>query len=56
MAKGMSTFGLLAMVGVFLILVLQMAMFQASTPSELELLTSLAIRLSMMRSVHQRWL
>ena len=49
-------FGLLAMVAVSSTLVLRMAMSQASTQSELELLTSLATRLSMMRSVHQRWL
>ena len=55
MAKEMSTFGLLAMVEVSLTLVLRMDTFQASTPSELEQLISLVTRLSMMRSVHQRW-
>ena len=55
-AKATSMFGLLAMVAVSSTLVLQMAMSQASTQSELELLTSLATRLCMMRSVHQRWL
>ena len=55
MARGTSMFGLLAMVENTLTLVLQMAMFQASTPSELELLTSPATWLSMMSSVHQRW-
>ena len=34
---------------------LLMALFQASTQSELELLMSLVTRLSMMRSVQQRW-
>ena len=55
MAKATSMFGLLAMVAVSSTLALQMAMSQASTQSELELLTSLATRPSMMRSVHQRW-
>lgn len=54
MAKGTFMFGLLVMVAV-LTRVLQMAMFQASTQLELELLISQATRLSMMRSVHQRW-
>ena len=56
MAKGTSMSLLLAMVGIGLILVLQMALLQASTLLELELPTSLVIRLTMMRSVHQRWL
>ena len=55
MAKGTSMSLLLAMVGIGLILVLQMALLQASTLLELELLTSLATRLSLMKSVHQKW-
>ena len=54
MAKGTFMFGLLVMVAV-LTHVLQMGMLQASTQLELELLISQATRLSMMRSVHQRW-
>ena len=48
-------YGLLATVETTLIHVPQMAMFQASTLLLLELLISLATRLSMMKSVHQRW-
>ena len=55
MVKGTSMFGLLAMVETFLILVLQMAIFQASTLLELVLLMSLATRLTMTKNVHQRW-
>ena len=55
MAEGTSMFGLLVMVDSSLTLVLRMAILQASTPSELEQLISLVTRLSMMRSVHQRW-
>ena len=55
MARGTSTYGQLAMVETSLTHAPQMAMFQASTLLVLELLISLASRLSMMKNVHQKW-